>query len=191
MSQTVEQQIKEQQKSVDYDTREFTIEILVDKYLRDVEIDNNEIFVPDYQREFTWDSSRQSKFIESIILDLPVPLMFFAENKNGRLEIVDGSQRIRTMAAFLRDELQICRLQKLTLLNGLRFSNLDVSRQRKIRNAPMRTIVLRDTTTEEVKSDIFERINRGSDPLYSMEKRKGIFKGLFNDFIYGECAKRK
>jgi len=188
INDAIEKQIEQQKKSVDYDTREFTIEILVEKYLKNVEDDKNEIFVPDYQREFTWDEKRQSKFIESIILGLPVPLMFLAENQEGRMEIVDGSQRIRTLAAFLKDELQLSGLLKLTNLNQMKFSQLPQSRQRKIKNSPLRTIVLRDNTTEDVKNDIFERINRGSDPLYSMEKRKGIFKGKFNDFIYKECA---
>lgn len=184
----IEGQIADEQKSVDYDTREFTIQLVVDKYSKDIENDKNEIFVPDYQRDFTWSDERQSKFIESIILGLPVPLMFLAENADGRLEIVDGSQRIRTLVAFLHDELEIIGLKKLTNLNKRTFSQLIVSRQRKINNTPLKIIVLRDNTSEDIKMDIFERINRGSDPLYAMEKRKGIFRGKFNDFIYKECA---
>ena len=184
INEQIENQIEEEKKSVDYDTREFTIEIVVDKYLKNFEKNDNEIFVPDYQREFTWDEQRQSKFIESIVLGLPVPLIFLAENEKGRLEIVDGSQRIRTLSAFFSDELTLCNLKKLTNLNGFRFSQLSLGRQRKIKNSALRAIVLRDNTTEEIKNDIFERINRGSDPLYSMEKRKGIFKSPFNDFIY-------
>lgn len=186
--ESIEKQIDEQQKSVDYDTREFTIELIVSKYLTELESEKNEIFVPDYQREFTWDEKRQSKYIESIVLGLPIPLMFLAENQEGRLEIVDGSQRIRTLAAFISDNLTISGLQKLTNLNNMKFSQLSLGRQRKIKNTPLKTIVLRNNTTEEIKNDIFERINRGSDPLYSMEKRKGIFRGAFNDFIYKECA---
>lgn len=188
INETIEYQIEEEKKSVDYDTREFTIELIVDKYLKNIESNDNEIFVPDYQREFTWDEQRQSKFIESVVLGLPIPLIFLAENDKGRLEIVDGSQRIRTLSAFLCDELTISGLKKLTNLNGIQFSHLSLARQRKLKNSPLRAIVLRENTTEEVKNDIFERINRGSDPLYSMEKRKGIFKGPFNDFIYKECA---
>ena len=160
----------------------------MNKYLENIDTDDNEIFVPDYQREFTWDEERQSKFIESIILDLPVPLIFLAETQSGRLEIVDGSQRIRTVAAFLQNDLTLCGLLNLTYINGLRFCELAKSRQRKIKNTSLKTIVLRDDTTERVKNDIFERINRGSDPLYAMEKRKGIFRGRFNDFIYQKCA---
>jgi hypothetical protein len=164
----LEEQIVAKQKNVDYNTREFTIEILVQKYLKDEEIDKNELYVPDYQREFVWDKYRQSKFIESIILGLPVPLIFVAENDDGRLEIVDGSQRIRTLSAFINNELCIEGLEILTLMNGLLFSQISESRVRKFKNTPLRMIVLAEKTTETVKNDIFDRINRGSDLLVDM-----------------------
>ncbi|RAI84442.1 uncharacterized protein DUF262 [Paenibacillus pabuli] len=186
--QQSEEQIDKEQKSVDYDTREFTIEIIVNKYENDIDINQNEIFVPEYQREFVWDEERQSKFIESIILGLPIPLIFVAENNDGRLEIVDGSQRIRTLHAFLNNSLTLNHLEKLTTLNNFKFQNLSIPRQRKFRNTPIRMIVLSDNATEEVKNDMFERINRGSDLLKNMESRKGIYRGPFNDFIYELCA---
>lgn len=133
INEQIEKQIEEEKKSVDYDTREFTIEIVVDKYLKNFEKNDNEIFVPDYQREFTWDEQRQSKFIESIVLGLPVPLIFLAENEKGRLEIVDGSQRIRTLAAFFSDELTLCNLKKLTNLNEFRFHSYHLADNEKLK----------------------------------------------------------
>lgn len=173
---------------MDFDTREFTIEILVQKYLDKIDADENELYVPEYQREFVWDEIRQSRLIESIILGLPIPIIFVAENYNGRLEIVDGSQRIRTLAEYLESSLELVELERLTTLNGSKFSDLDISRQRKIKNTPIRMVVLSENTTEQVKNDLFERINRGSDVLRNMEKRKGIFRGKFNDFIYKDCG---
>lgn len=185
----IEEQILEEKKTVDFDTREFTIEFLVQKYLDKIDKDQNDIFVPEYQREFVWDDNRQSRLIESIILGLPIPIIFLAEGTNGRLEIVDGSQRIRTLAAFLTNELQLSDLDKLTELNSIFYNNLPVSRQRKINNTPIRMIVLSESATEQVKNDLFERINRGSDLLRNMEKRKGIYRGEFNKLIYNTCAK--
>lgn len=184
-----EEQIYEQQKFVAYDTREFTIQIIVQKYNEGIDEDENEIFVPEYQRDFTWDKVRQSKFIESVILGLPVPLIFVAENQDGRLEIVDGSQRTRTLSAFLNNELTLSSLEKMKKLNGFNFGDFPKSRQRKIGNIPLRMIVLSENATDEVRKDMFERINQGSDLLKPMEKRKGFFPGLFNDFIYKKCAK--
>ncbi|MEZ5536043.1 MAG: DUF262 domain-containing protein [Thiolinea sp.] len=185
----IENQIFEQRKTVDFDTRELTIEYYVNKYLTNIEKDKNEIYVPGYQREFVWEPDRQSRLIESIILGLPIPILFVAETKDGRLEVVDGSQRIRTFAAYLSDDLKLEGLEKLTELNNTIFSELPISRKNKIKNTPIRMVVLSETTTEQVKKDLFERINRGSDVLRNMEKRKGIYQGPFVDFIYNECVK--
>lgn len=185
----LEDQITEEKKTVDFDTREFTIEFLVKKYTENLDIGENDIFVPEYQREFVWDSERQSKLIESITLGLPIPIIFLAEDQAGRLEIVDGSQRIRTLAAFLTGELKLVGLEKLTEMNGIVFDDLPASRKRKINNTAIRMIVLSDAATEDVRNDLFERINRGSDLLRSMEKRKGSYQGAFTDLIYKECAK--
>lgn len=180
----IEKEIQDQQRNISYDTKEYTVEIIVKKYQEGLEKDDNEFFVPDYQREFVWDDVRQSRFIESLLMGLPIPYIFLAETKEGRYEMVDGSQRIRTLAAFVSDELKLRGLDKIKEINGIRFSQLPKSRQRKFLNISLKMIVLSELTTEESKNDIFERINRGSDILKEMEKRKGIYKGAFNDYIY-------
>lgn len=184
----IETQINKLKKEVAYDTRDFTIELIVSKYKNGFDDDTNEIYVPEYQRDFVWDENRQSKMIESIMLGLPVPSIFIAEGSNGRFEIVDGSQRIRTLSAFLHDELELSGLKKITSLNGHVFSSLEVSRQRKFKNTAMSIIVLAETASEEMKNDLFERINKGADLLRNMETRKGIYHGPFTDFIYKECS---
>nr|WP_199784255.1 DUF262 domain-containing protein [Cronobacter dublinensis] len=78
----VENQIVELKKTVAYDSKDYTIELLVSKYNNGLDDDENEIYVPDYQRDFVWDDARQSKLIESIVLGLPVPPIFVAENKS-------------------------------------------------------------------------------------------------------------
>lgn len=180
----IEEQIKSEQQSISYEVKDFTIEYYVQKYLEGIDNDDNELYVPDYQREFIWDFARQSKFIESIILGLPIPLIFVAEiEESGRLEIVDGSQRIRTLAAFLQDELKLTRLEKLNEINGLKFSHFSKARQRFIKNKSMRMIVLSSRATEDVRNDMFGRINTSSVPLLPMETRRGIYRGKFMDFI--------
>lgn len=181
---TLETEIEQQQRNVSFDTKEYTIEIIVKKYLDNVEKDENEFFVPEYQRDFVWDVTRQSRFIESLMIGLPIPYIFLAETPSGRYEIVDGSQRIRTLAAFLNNELTLHGLEKVSGLNELNFSTLEIARQRKFKNISLKMIVLSERTTDETKSDIFERINRGSDLLKDMEYRKGIYIGEFNNFLH-------
>ncbi|MDE7430472.1 MAG: DUF262 domain-containing protein, partial [Lachnospiraceae bacterium] len=161
----IEKEIQDQQRNISYDTKEYTVEIIVKKYQEGLEEDDNEFFVPDYQREFVWDDVRQSRFIESLLMGLPIPYIFLAETTQGRYEMVDGSQRIRTLAAFVSDELKLKGLDKIKEINGVRFSQLPKSRQRKFLNISLKMIVLSELTTEESKNDIFERINRGSDIL--------------------------
>lgn len=180
----IESQIINEQKSVKFDIREFTMEYYYDKYSKGLVTEENELYVPDYQREFVWDETRQSQFIESLILGLPVPLLFVAENEyDGRLEIVDGSQRVRTIVAFMSNELKLRNLSKLTYLNGLYFKNLSTTRQRVFRNSSMRMIVLGTATTNDVRQDLFERINKSAMVLLPMEIRRGTYRGKFTDFI--------
>ena len=185
--QRAEEQIIEKQKIVDFDIKEFTIELLTQKYLNGLLEDDNDIFIPEYQRNFVWNEERQSKFIESVLLGLPIPYIFTADT-DGRLEIVDGSQRLRTIVAFINDELTLCSLEILAHLNGFKYSNLMRSRQRKIQNTTIRMIALSDKSDEDVRYMMFERINTGSELLRDMEKRKGMFAGKFLEFIYKECS---
>lgn len=183
-----EDQIIEKQKIVDFDIKEFTIELIVSKYLNRLEEDDNDIFIPTYQRQFVWDVDRQSKFIESVLLGLPIPYIFSAD-VDGRLEVVDGTQRLRTLVAFTSNKLTLKNLELLDKLNGFRFKDLSKARQRKFYNSTIRMIALSDKSDEDVRFMMFERINTGSDLLKDMEKRKGIFGGKFMDFVYQECSK--
>lgn len=194
--ENVEKEIYEKRRNVRYDLREMIIENIVQKYDESICDDDekngyNMIYIPEYQRDFTWDEDRQSKFIESIILGLPIPFIFVAENRDSSWELVDGSQRIRTINAFVGDELKLRNLPAIKSLNGYKFSNLSKSRQGKFLNTALKIIVLSEETSDDVKIDMFERINRGSDLLKPMEKRKGIYVGPFNDFIYDYCKNNK
>ena len=193
----VEEKIYQKRKTVRYDIRDLTVETISSKYEDSIDDDTTElgkkkfnyIFIPEYQRDFTWESDRQSKLIESIILGLPIPFIFVAENRNSAWEIVDGSQRIRTIHSFVSNKLRLHSLQSISELNGYTFEELDETRQGKILNTALRIIVLSEETTDDVKRDMFERINRGSDLLKPMEKRKGIYRGPFNEFVYDYCEK--
>ncbi|MBV9387259.1 MAG: DUF262 domain-containing protein [Chroococcidiopsidaceae cyanobacterium CP_BM_ER_R8_30] len=188
LKEAAEAEIREKQKNVNYTTKEYPVEVLVQKYMDGQDEDNNELFVPDYQREMAWDEDRQSKFIESVILGLPIPYIFVADirednNDLGRLEIIDGTQRIRTLAKFIHNELKLRNLKKLTHLNGFIFADLPLARQRRFNRATLRMIQLTEEADEEVRRDIFERINTGSVELNEMEKRRGILRGSFLDLI--------
>lgn len=181
-----EEQILLEKVPVDYDTREFTVEHIIEMY------EKGEYKIPPYQREFVWKEDKQSKFIESVILDLPIPYLFFADDKtDGKLEIVDGSQRIRTLNAFKKDQLILKELEKLDSLNGFKFSDLIESRQRRFLRKTLRSIELTEKADFEAKKDLFRRINTDPYDLSDMEIRKGIYQeGAFYTFIK-KCSGNK
>lgn len=181
-----ENQILEQQVFADYDTKEYPIEVIVQKYEDFKDDDMNELFIPTYQRDFVWDEKRQSKFIESILIGLPIPYIFTAD-RGERFEIVDGSQRIRSLSAYINNILTLQGLEKLTYLNGTKFDDLLLARQRRFKRKTLRMIELTEKANADVTNDLFERINTGSDILRKMEVRKGVFAGKFYDFVT-ECS---
>lgn len=177
-----ESAIRKHQREVDYDSKEMTIEMVVDKYKKGLKTDENELFVPDYQRDFVWSLKNQSRLIESLIIGLPIPHIFIADvesgdpDLDGRVEIVDGSQRVRTLYSFLNDGLTLTDLQLIPQLNGFKFSDLPASRQRRFNRISVRIIEL-SNCTEATRRDLFERINTGSNELKHMEIRKGSKHG--------------
>ncbi|MEP7240468.1 MAG: DUF262 domain-containing protein [Devosia sp.] len=181
-----EGQIVKNIKDVRYIVREYPAEVVAKQYLKGRGVDKNEIFVPDYQRDLVWQDKKQSRFIESLLIGLPVPFIFVADvsaeedpDSAGRLEIVDGVQRIRTLARFLTDELALSGLMRLDALNGFRFSDLPPSRQRRFKRSTLRLIELTEAVTEDVRRDMFDRINTGSVRLEDVEVRRGMEPGPF------------
>lgn len=185
MKDAAEQQIIEHHKIIDYDTREYPVEVIVAKYLERLNEDDNDFFVPDYQRDLTWPEDHQSRFIESVLMGLPIPLLFLAdvEGKEGRAEIVDGSQRVRTLGRFVQGDLRLSGLTRLDKLNNFTYDDLPPSRKRRFGRHTVRMIEMREGVDEESRRDIFNRINTGNLRLNPMEVRWGTQDGPFLRFI--------
>ena len=92
--------LKEKQKNIKYDTKDWSIELVLSKFHKQTEKNQTEINIPFYQREFVWTSDQISKLIETILLGLPLPLIFLEQTDDGLLEVIDGSQRIRALDKF-------------------------------------------------------------------------------------------
>lgn len=170
-------QISELQEEIDYDTRDFPISFIVQNY------DEEEYFVPDYQREFIWSEADQARFIESLLLNLPIPLMFLSDTEDGRLEIVDGVQRINTLSAFLNNKLELVDLIKLDEANGFKINDLSPTQVRRLKSKALRVIVLKVNTSKEVRKELFDRLNTSGVKAKDSEVRRGSFEGPFMIFI--------
>ena len=162
--EAAEAQIWEKKKSINYQTLDYPVEALVRKYMEGKDNDTNELFIPDYQRPLVWDEVLQSEFIESVFLGWPMLYICLAnvyDSKNDlyRLEIIDGGQRIRTLANFINNELTLTELKKLDKLNGFTFAELPLTRQRRFQKNTIRTVILTKNTDEEMRLDLFEKIH--------------------------------
>jgi Protein of unknown function DUF262 len=187
----VDKQIEELQKITDYEIKEWPIGVLVEKFTNGRDLDESEIFIPDYQRDMVWTPKQQSRFIESILIKLPVPFIFAADvgqgDREGALEIIDGSQRIRTLDNFVSNKLELVGLKKLTEAVGMRFSDLSKPRQMRFKRTTVRVIELTEKADEDARREMFDRLNSGGTRLTTMEVRRGVVDGPFMTFIT-ECA---
>ncbi|CAO3352026.1 DUF262 domain-containing protein [Azospirillum melinis] len=182
-----ENEIRDKQKITDYDIREYPIEVIVAKFRAQEGEELAELYIPDYQRELVWSNIQQSRFIESIMLNLPIPYLFVADTREGKyeglLEIVDGSQRVRTLDRFVSDKLQLTHLEVLPSLNDFRFSDLPRARQLRFLRKTLRMIELTEQADEEARRMMFDRLNSGGTKLVGMEQRMGANDGPFLVFL--------
>lgn len=172
-----ESEILDHSRRIDFYMTEYSVEMLAEK------MERGDFFVPDYQRAFTWESERKSRFLESLIIGLPIPFLFFWEAESGKLEIVDGSQRLRTIQEYVAGDFEFRGLEELPSLNGTRFADLPPARQRKILNRSIRGIVLNEHADEQARFDLFERINTGSKGANTAEVRRGALGGPFQSLV--------
>lgn len=178
---TILNQVKEKSRLYDYRTKDYSFEVILSKYGNEDD-ENATLYIPEYQREFVWKRDRQSKFIESVLLGVPLTPFLVSEDEDGRLEIIDGSQRIRTLISFYENEFALRKLEKLDEFNTAKFKDLPKKTQNYIKNRDFRIIVV-DNADEDIRQDIFERINTTSEKLTDSEIRKGSYSGNFYNLV--------
>lgn len=163
-----------------------TLELLAMK------LDSEDLIVPFYQRKFVWKIEQASRLIESFLIGLPVPQVFFYVNDEGTLEIIDGQQRIMSIKYFLegyfgeedaqgkRKVFALKGLSDTYSYNGKTFKDLDKKDQRKLKNATLRAINIRQlapSTSNDCVFHIFQRLNTGGTQLKPQEIRNAVYRG--------------
>lgn len=139
---------------------------------------------PDFQRSFVWDKDKQSRLIESIVLRIPLPVFYVAEDAQGRLIVVDGRQRLTTLLNFLDNELAL-KLKDRPELDGKRFVDLDVRLQNRVEDCQLLFYIIDRTVPERARLDIFERVN-GGEVLTRQQMRNAIYNGPATAFLKQE-----
>jgi len=151
--------------------------------------DGDLIIQPDFQRHFVWDAKKSSRLIESALLDIPLPVIYLSEEKDGKEYVIDGQQRLTAFFSFIDGrfpdgiDFKLTGLKVFTELNRKSFKEIDRKLQNKIRYCKIRTITFRRESEADLKFEIFERLNTGAVSLNDQELRNCIYRGLYNKLL--------
>ncbi|MFF9200532.1 DUF262 domain-containing protein [Streptomyces sp. NPDC014986] len=183
-------QLDKERRKVDVASHDFSVRELV-RMMSEEELN----VAPAYQRMFRWNAQASSLFVESVFLGLPIPPIFVATNVGFQWEVVDGLQRLSSLAHFLaadaeeaalvnrKTPLVLTGLEKLSQLNGATYASLPKNLKVFFGRQPLQVVALTDKSNLEVRFDVFERLNRGGIRLTPQEVRACVYRGEFNVFI--------
>ena len=135
------------------------------------------ILDPEFQRNKVWNNTQKSELVESILMGIPLPVMYFAEDRYGNLQVIDGRQRLTALFEFLNDKFKITSAPILNHIRGKRFSELEAKEQVKLEDYQLIVYIVKPQTPDRIKFDIFDRVNRGGTPLNKQEMRNALYQG--------------
>lgn len=182
---------EEDEVSLAYDVTTYPSDLRLDGIKKMWE--NGDIVIPDFQREFVWTIKQSSLLVESFLLGLPVPPVFFYVDEENKSLVIDGQQRLLSIIFFMegyfgfedKGKKQIFRLQGLdenNPYNKKTFSELSDSARRKFEGSVLRAFNVRQLAPSDGSTSmyhIFERLNTGGTPLIQQEIRNCVFRGEF------------
>lgn len=138
---------------------------------------NGKLEIPEFQRGYVWTRTQASRLIESLIIQCPIPVVYFSQAPDNKLIVIDGNQRLLSIKLFLNDAFELQGLTTYPELNGLSWNTLDPRFRDHINNRTIRCITILRETHPQIKFDVFERLNTGSVKLNAQELRHGINHG--------------
>lgn len=140
---------------------------------------------PDFQRYQVWTRKKNSRLIESILLDLPLPMFYFAQQRDGAPTVViDGQQRLMAIFDFLDGKYALIGLGLFRQeLEGKKFKDLDENLQEAIEDFKLSIVEILRESDERIKFDLFERLNTGAVSLNDQELRNSVYRGEYNEFL--------
>lgn len=181
-------------RNIKIDRVQFSIYELKRRYDR-----GNICLDPDFQRNEVWNTRQKSELIESVVMGIPLPIIYLAETMEGKLVIVDGRQRLTTFFRYLDNEFAISGLKIMTELNSCRFRDLENDEKKRkfaaeIEDFQLVIQIIKYPTPDRVRFDIFDRVNRGGTPLNNQEMRNALYQGpatrLLNELAESEEFKQ-
>lgn len=148
------------------------------------QIENTRLHLqPVYQRRYVWDNKKASKLVESLLINVPIPVCYLAEESDGTRSVIDGQQRLRSLYRYLENQFPLSGLEVLPEINRKRYHQLSDRQQRLIGNRTIRCIVISEDSDPDIRFDVFERLNTGSVPLTAQELRNSVYRGSLNNLL--------
>ena len=146
------------------------------------------VLEPEFQRGFVWNEFKQSRLIESVLMRIPLPVFYLAEQEDGRVVVVDGLQRLKTFERYLKNEFPL-QLPKARLsIHGSRFADLPFRYQQRIEDTPLAVYLVDSKVSEKIRLDIFDRVNSGT-PLSRQQMRNAIYTGQATRWLKEEAVR--
>lgn len=136
-----------------------------------------------FQRKYVWKDDRSSQLIESIIMNVPIPPLYFAEEKNGKWLVVDGLQRLRSIKSYFENEFVLKKLEIIKELEGKKFKDLPPKAKCLLKDGLLRINVIKFESHPDIKYDIFMRLNKGAVTLNNQELRNCLYRGSLNEML--------
>lgn len=138
---------------------------------------------PAFQRRYVWSDRLASRLVESILLNVPIPPCYFAQDEDFALEVIDGQQRIYSIYRFIKNQFRLGYLETVTEANGSRFFELENKIQNRLLNHTLRCVVITNDSDEELRFDVFERLNSNTVPLNPQELRNCVYRGTLIELV--------
>jgi len=136
-----------------------------------------------FQRKFIWKEDRSSQLIESIIMNVPIPPLYFAEEKDDKWLIIDGLQRLRSIKSYFENEFALKKLEIIKELEGDKFKDLPPKAKSLLKDGLLRINVIKFESHPDIKYDIFMRLNKGAVTLNNQELRNCLYRGPLNEML--------
>jgi Protein of unknown function DUF262 len=152
------------------------------KSLKDQVDDGTLVLADHFQRRRVWDNARSSRLIESLLINVPIPVCYFAE-VGDTYSVVDGQQRLTAIYRYINNEFSLSSLRVRSDLNKKRFHELGVADKRTIQNRSIRCIVILKESDSDIRFDVFDRLNSTSVKLNAQELRNSLYRGDLNELI--------
>jgi Protein of unknown function DUF262 len=141
------------------------------------------LLADDFQRRRVWDDTKASRLIESLLINVPIPVCYLAELEEGVSSVIDGQQRLTAIYRYLTDDLKLRSLKIRSDLNKLKFSQLGVVDRRNFNVRFIRCVLILKESDPKIRLHVFDRLNSNSVKLNRQELRNSLYRGSLNSLI--------